>query len=95
MKNVEYTQVWGMAEWMEQNFTEVGRAFAEVEQVAWLLANSYPHTVKRSYEARTDNFHITMMFTIPDEAYTFLVLKWPETTIRVDFMGPTIKETRS
>lgn len=95
MKTVSYTQVWGMADWMEHNSLEVGRAFMSVEAINWLRLQGYRSQVTRHFEVASDNFHITMSFEIPEEVYTFMLLKWPEEVVRIDFDGPTIRETRS
>lgn len=92
---VSYTQVWGTAEWMEQNTFEIGQAFMSVGAIEWLRLQGYTSQVTRHYEVASDNFHVTMSFEIPEEVYTFILLKWPEAVARIDFDGPTIRETRS
>lgn len=94
MKQVAYTQIWGMAEWMEEQHDLVSRAFQELDQVQWLYSQGYKGHIARHYEVTSDNFHIQVTFDIPDEIYTYLILKWPEEILTVDFDGPTIKETR-
>jgi hypothetical protein len=94
MKEISYTQIWGMAEWMEDQRDLVARAFYEVEPIQWMQEQGYTSHVARHYDRLTDNFHVKITFNIPDEIYTYVTLKWPEEVVKVDFNGPTIKEER-
>ena len=94
MKEIAYTQIWGLAEWMEDQSDLVARAFYEVEPIQWMYEHGYDGHVARHYDRLTDNFHIKVTFNIPDEVYTYVILRWPEELVKVDFDGPTIKEER-
>lgn len=95
MKIVEYTQVWGMLEYMEDQEDRIGAAFADAEPIAWLFEQGYMGVVTRHHQIVSDNFHIKLTFYLPDEVYTFLMLRWPEEIIKIDFDGPTLTEERN
>ena len=94
MKTIKYIQIWGMEQWIQDQENLVGRAFSEIDQIQWLQEIGYTGHITRSHNPVTDNFHITMSFEVPERIYTFLLLKWDEEVLKVDFDGPTIKEER-
>ena len=93
-KDISYIQTWGMMEYIEHQEDLVGKAFMELDQVAWLIDQGFKGSIARHHDIRSDNFHIKMTFTVPEDVYTFIVLKWPEEIIKVNFDGPTIREER-
>jgi hypothetical protein len=91
---ISYTQIWGMMEYIEHQEDLVGRAFAEIDQVHWLLEQGFRGHIARHHDITSDNFHIQLTFEVPEDIYTYIVLKWPEEIVKVDFDGPTIREER-
>lgn len=91
MREISYTQIWGMQEWAELHHGQVRRAFNTLDEIQWLQNQGFEGRISRHYEDKSDNFHITITFDVPDDIYTFFILKWPDEVLKVDFDGPTIK----
>jgi hypothetical protein len=77
MKRVTYSQLWMRDQVSKHAPITVEQVFKQAE-VEWLRDQGFAHRFYNDYEYSQDVVQFNLEFTIPDDALTYLCLRWPK-----------------
>ena len=82
MVHVSYTQRWRMEDWIRDMDHQADHAWSLDPQINWLIEQGYKPRTSKHYDRAMDILHYILIFDVPESIQTFLLLQYPESTIR-------------
>lgn len=80
MRKIEYTQIWAMELWLTCNTAEMmmNQFFNDNPEITWLRDEGYKPTIVKTYNHQTQNVEVNMVFRVPDEIISYLLLRFTD-----------------
>lgn len=77
MKTIYYKQHWVMSDWLADDTSLADRVFYSQPEIAWLIEQGHRPEFSRMADLHMEAMMYTMSFTIPEDDYLLLLLRWP------------------